>query len=461
MDFVTHAVPGPNSFSYFVPFLLLPTALLIPPSILSHVQLCSLFLPVIYGCLFHAWFKMGCTDVISMDVALWSLNLLALQDPRRAFRSIQIRTESPTGKTHEDETPGKAAIIGPPPPANQYGSTHTRQDVWEESYPSELSKRVPWVLSLIVSIRLRDWKIGVSSHDKLQPSSRLSRASFLKHALAIILQGYIIMDTAGLYVETDPYFSRSNMSIDASFPHHPPSISSTLAMVRMLPPRLVRASVVAAQTYATVTLLFFIPTLPLLALNALGLLPDQWSPQAWAVFFGPVSAVARKGVRGLWGEWWHQEMRQMVSTPGRSLNRLLNISTSSILGYAVLTASSFLFSGIIHIGLVPPQPKYATLSANKIRLHIIAFFWVQILAFGVELLASKLSQRYLPAVRRTILAKIIAVTWTAAFLCYTLPILAVALRELGLWQVHPVPVSIWRGITGNGFEFCWSGYSLL
>ena len=40
-----HIVAGPRSFSYFIPLLLLPISLLIPPPVLSHNALRSLILP--------------------------------------------------------------------------------------------------------------------------------------------------------------------------------------------------------------------------------------------------------------------------------------------------------------------------------------------------------------------------------------------------------------------------------
>lgn len=420
-----HIVPGPNSISYFIAVFLLPTALLIPASTLSRWQLCSLFLPSIYACLLHAWIKMGGIDVITMNVALWSLVLLACRDPRRTFRRVQV---------------GK---IKPRPGDNS-------NMVWEEPYPLQLSQRIPWVLTLLVSLRLTNWKIGETSHDRTQPPHKMSRTAFLGYAILHILQRYLILDISSFYVQTDPYFFQLGMSVDAPFPRTTSPIPKALALLRLLPPRFIRASVLGGQIYAIVTLIFLIPTLPAIAFNALSLIPDNWSPHTWPMFFGSFSAIAERGLRGLWGTWWHQMNRHLVSTPGRSLAHALGFSVSSSLGYTFLTTSAFIFSGVMHMGLVPPKPLNTEVSVTEMRLRITAFFWAQIPAIGVELLVSKSFRHLAPNLSRSPLARVATVIWVAAWFALILPILTVPFRELGYWRVYPVPISIMQWLCGKG-----------
>ncbi|CAD6592137.1 MAG: Serine/threonine-protein phosphatase 4 catalytic subunit [Alectoria sarmentosa] len=273
-----HVVPGPNSYSYFVPLLLLPAALLTPPSVLSRRQLALVFLPAICACEMHSWGTAG-IDVISLDLTLWSFVLLVCRDPRRTHRRVWISESA--GSVSERGSSGAG-------------------DVVEEAYPEGLARRIPWVFTLLVSLRLTGWKIGDPSHDKTQPPARRSRAAFLKHAVPIAVQSYLLLDAAAFYVRTDPYFTTSGMEVDHPFPLPSAEMATWLVMLRLLPPRLVRCSVLAGQIYAMVTGMFYIPLTPMVSLNAVGILPYEWSPHTWPLPFGHFSAVQESGLRGLW-----------------------------------------------------------------------------------------------------------------------------------------------------------------
>ena len=434
----SHIVPGPQSISYFIAVLLLPTALLIPPSTLSRWQLCSLFLPSIYACLVHSWIRIGGLDVMSVNVALMGLVLLACEDPRRTFRRVHRDRDKlrRRAKPMVDDT----------------------ETTWEEPYPSKFSQRLSWVFTLMISLRLSNWKIGRESHDKAQPSSLTSRSVFLRNTLADILQCYIILDIASFYAQTDPYFFHSCMSIDTPIPGISSSILEVPELLRMLLSRIIRVSVLGSQLYALLTLMFLIPTLPAIALNATKILPDDWTPHSWPALFGSFSAVMDRGVRGLWGSRWHQMHRYLASTPAYSLTHASGISTSSLLGYALLTTSAFFFSGVMHMGLVPPEPLNTKVSANEMRLRIAGFFWAQIPAIGAEVLVARIFRRIAPSFSKSSVGKALTIFWVATWSATILPILTIPFRELGYWHVYPLPISIMQGIFGTGW-YTWSDFS--
>lgn len=426
-----HIVPGPNSYSYFVPFLLLPAALLTPPSVLSRRQLAFLFLPAIYACLMHAWSIAG-IDVLSVDLALWSFIHLVCWDPRRTHRRVWVST--PSASAVDEKRPSEAG-----------------EDVVEEAYPEEWAKRIPWVFTLLVSLRLTGWKIGDPSHDKTQPPARLSRSKFLRHAVSVGVQSYLILDAAAFYARTDPYFTTSGMDIDHPFPPPSAKMATLLVMLRLLPPRLVRSSAVAGQIYAMVAGMFYAPLIPMVGLNAIGILPYEWSPHTWPQIFGPFSAVWERGLRGLWGKWWHGVNRQITAPPGRWLAQERGVPTKSLTGYALLTISAFFFSGIMHSGLIPPEPQTGLFSARSMRLHVAGFFWAQIPAFAFEVAVSKLVARFTPRVLDWSVTRVLVTVWTAAWLCLTLPLLTVPFRELGYWHYYSVPVSLLQRLSGKGW----------
>ena len=429
-DYLTrHVVPGPRSISYFIPFLLLPVALLIPPSVMSHRQLYLVFLPLIYACQIHAWLQIGGLEVISLTLSLWTFVLLVLRDPRRTHRRIRLTARSSTGKDLE----------------------RWRNTLVEEGYPQSLAKRIPWVLTLLVSIRLAGWKIGDPSHDRTQPTPRLTRVAFSKHALIIIAQAFAILDAASCYVLTDPYFVTPGMSVDELFPPPSKDLPTLLNALRILPPRLLRSTAIAGQVYAMVTSMFYLPTLPVLGLNAIGMLPDEWSPHTWPVFFGSFSAVGERGLRGLWGSWWHHLNRHITSTPGRELAHVIGIPTTSTLGYSFLTVSAFVLSGVIHMGMIPPEPGSSLMSVNMMRLYLAAFFWAQIPAFQIELVVSKLVATCVPSVPRFPTTRIFVLLWVVGWLSLTLPLLSVPFREIGYWRYFPLPASLFRGLAGKGW----------
>lgn len=426
-----HVVPGPNSYSYFVPFLLLPAALLTPPSVLSRPQLASLFLPAICACQIHSWYNAGGIDVISLDLTLWSFVLLVCRDPRQTHR--RIRRLTPAAPVQEDR-PGEAV-----------------EEVVEEAYPEKFAKRIPWVFTLLVSLRLTGWKIGDPSHDRTQPPAGLSKSVFLKHSVNIVIQSYLILDAAAYYAKTDPYFTTSGMKVDHPFPPPSAEMAIWLVMLRLLPPRLVRCSVLAGQIYAMVAGMFYIPLTLAVGLNAVGILPHEWSPHTWPLPFGHFSAVSERGLRGLWGDWWHGVNRQITAPPGRSLAQALGIQTNSLTGFALLTISAFFFSGLMHMGLIPPEPQTTQFTARWMRLHVAGFFWAQIPAFGFEVAVSKLIACFIPQALDWSATRVVVMAWTAAWLCLTLPLLTVPFRELWYWHHYPVPMSLLQGLSGKGW----------
>ncbi|KAI4229012.1 MAG: hypothetical protein LQ349_006459 [Xanthoria aureola] len=436
---VTHIVPGPNSISYFIPFLLLPTALCIPPSILSQNQIASLFLPLIFACLIHAWSCMNGLDVISVNLMQWSFVLLVCYDPRKTF----IRLRQP-------QTPH---------PPNHEKDQHLEKEkptYVEEPYPNTLPRRIPWVLTLLVSLRLSNWKTGHPSHDRQQPITPLSRTAFCTHALLLALQSYLILDTTSLLTQSDPYFHITDTSITHPLPPQltlplPPILQHLLLK---LPPRLIRTTILALQPYALITQGGSLPTLPILLLNALHLWPDEWSPHTWPIFFGPLAAVPHHGLRGLWGTWWHQTNRYL-SIPGRSFARWIGLERKSArAGYMCSVVSAFALSGVMHMGLVPPEPVGTEMSAMTMRLYVGAFFWLQILGIGIEVAVVEAFQRVCPSRwrwRGSMVGRIVTLGWVGLWGSYTLPLLAVPFRELGYWDYPPLPVSVTRWGLGRGW----------
>ncbi|KAI5196711.1 hypothetical protein AUEXF2481DRAFT_30477 [Aureobasidium subglaciale EXF-2481] len=160
---VNRIVPGPQSLSYFIPLVILPIAFAIPPWVISKQALCAITLPIITASLIHAWIVMGGIDVISFDMLLHSYHLLLFNDPRRHFRRVVAteRSEPATAKGNQTPLLGNSANIS-------VKDESTTPRYVEQSYPSNWNERLPWIGTLIITMRFVDWKIGSPSHDSIR-----------------------------------------------------------------------------------------------------------------------------------------------------------------------------------------------------------------------------------------------------------------------------------------------------
>ncbi|KAL8849149.1 MAG: hypothetical protein Q9221_005872 [Calogaya cf. arnoldii] len=373
-------------------------------------------------------------DVISVNLMQWSFVLLVCYDPRKTF--IRLRQHKK------------------PPSPNRENNKHVQDNLGyiEEPYPSTLSPRIPWVLTLLISLRLSNWKIGHPSHDRRQPIEPLSRGAYCTHALSLAISSLLILDITSLFKQQDPYFHISGTSITSPLPAQLTSSSSNILhfLFNIPPPRLLRTTILALQPYALITQGGSLPTLPIVLLSSLNLWPDEWSPHTWPVFFGPFSSVYERGLRGLWGTWWHQTNRYL-SMPGRSLAQLLNLNSQSTVAYIFAVISAFGNSGVMHMGLIPPEPLGTNMTAGEMRLYVGAFFWVQVLGIGIEILVVNAFGRFFLQWNRTIIGRMGTVMWVMLWFSYTLPLLAVPFRELGYWTYPALPVSFVSGVLGRGW----------
>ncbi|MCJ1381617.1 hypothetical protein MMC17_004728 [Xylographa soralifera] len=449
---ITHIVPGPNSISYFIPLLLLPVALLIPPSVFSKSQLSLLFLPPIHACFLHSCLFGGGLDVISSDAVIWCTVLIGLQDVRGTYKRIRTveNPELPPGTTTPSTRDNKAS--------ERFSN---KLFIWEEPYPSTLSARIRWVLDLLPSIRLSGWKIGDLVHDSTQPPTPLTRRAYLRHAALIASTSFLLFDTATFLARHDSYFTDRSVPISSPYPSalstsvNHSALPRVLSPLLILPPYILRPLVIATHIYATMTLGGALATTPLLVL------PTPFSPHLYPMFFGPFSSVLDRGLRGLWGTWWHQTMRYQNSMPGRALAQYLGLQPGGRGDYALRTISAFGLSGWIHMGLVPPEPL-GGVDAWKVRMAVGVFFWVQVLGFAVEVGARDLA-RWMGLGKRgrerrwsKIGRRAGTLVWVLGWLCGTLPLLGWAGKELGYFGMYPLPVSLWMRVV-EGKWWTWGG----
>lgn len=479
---VNHIVPGPQSLTYFIALFLLPVPLLISPTILSPRAICFTFFPVLVACLAHAWYTMGGVDVISTDVLLWSLFLWIIKDPRREFRMLVKRKP---GSRHVAGTTSSSEKKKSLPADSLPKQDHLDYDV--VPWPQDILQRIPWVTSLLISMRLVDWKINEPSHDKRQPTHTTGKGhfEFIRDALLRQIVGYIALDLTSSFIQSDAYFHDFSVSILSPLPSYQHGPSLLLSLYNISPPLLLRTIVIATQAYCMISSQYHLPMIPLVFLHYLNLWPDDWSPHLWPTYFGPVTSILDHGLAGFWGTYWHQVVRWLVSgsapaiadmlgyrRPVQSHNAANGHAASSsrkdasthtadvkakrtkAIRFAILTLVAFFNSGLVHLGLVPPKPLWSTYSANHLRLLVGGFFWIQPFGIALELalanaLASVLPRTWRESELGRMLKRVANLAWIAVWSCVSFPLLGEAARQLRWCAYYTVPISALRWARGE------------
>lgn len=450
---VTRVVPGPLSLSYFVPPTLLVTALLIPPESLSRRAAISFFLLPSYAATIHAWLTMGGVDVISVNAVVWSTYLLAFKDPKKDFRRLWRPNEAPSYLKSSPQTSSSNGSSRTQHECQPQSKSNAKQQVSvdlprfvEEPYPSDFLARVHWVGTLLLSLRLEDWKIGEKAHDSRrdlapEPPSR-------KQAVLALLPG-IIGQT--LFFPLLIQLARYDPGIHSLQPLRD-SEPATVQFIRSLVPASIMSPLLLG--FYSLSLVYgsfvFLVPVAILANYLLNIPPLQWSLHRLPPFFGSFAGVLDYGVSGIWGKWWHQLMRISVSAPGRTLASWLGLDPrkplSGFATFALQVSSAFIVSGLVHMGMVPPlHPE-----AARLRLCMLGFFSVQIVAVISEAL-------FVVAWRRTGLGwlsnsgnvlvktalRVARLVWAVGWMCFSLRWLMAPFDLLGWWEgwwfMWPVP----------------------
>ncbi|KAF2830112.1 hypothetical protein CC86DRAFT_180709 [Ophiobolus disseminans] len=433
-ELITTIVPGPASWSYLVPIILLPLGLLVPPTVLSHGQLCAVIVPINVAATMHAWLALGGNDVISTDSLYLTLFLYLFKDPRRDFRRIvrcQSRDSAEGLETpHSDGTKQNGEISGPKPIALEH-------------YPETFARRFTWVMILPQSRPLHDWIIGEPGHDRrmLRSFHHPTRFNFTIDLLSRLLPVLLLfLPLSKQLAARDPYFSEPRWPISGPYGSDRSDEGKMVTLLRdFLPAFVLRPMTMAMYAYSLLLSLFLPPMLIVLFFNALHFIPDKWSPHTWRPHFGPFSAIAVYGVRGFWGRWWHQQMRHIVSEPGRRLASKLALKDSGwqkTAKYMLICVSAFMLSGITHSGMVPPKPRFATVGAHELRLSLAGFFWVQPYGIAVELTLLEPVLRRLPPSMQELQAPL-RIAWTLVFMCFACTFLVLPFGQLRYWNIIP------------------------
>ncbi|RMD42230.1 hypothetical protein DV735_g2888, partial [Chaetothyriales sp. CBS 134920] len=317
----------------------------------------------------------------------------------------------------------------------------------------DLSHRLEWTLDLVTTFRGLNWNFRSSSFPNLDEDGgnpRRSLAQIQRQALFNLVCCYLAIDVMKALHSDDEFFSGT-----ISF-HDPPSsaIYGTNPFVFML----ARLGITILSVYAALSFLFqlspifftiilpsLIPYPFLLRLTHTPLL----TPSVYEPFFGPLlPSVFSKGISGFWGAFWHSLLRFGILHPSAYIIKRYRLDPASTTTRTIQVLSAFCLSGAIH-GLgsytsFPPVPG-STRPLSKTFL----FFLAQGIGILIQGYATRaIGSRSFPVVLR----QVGNLVYTLIFLVFTAPMLTEDTARCGVWLFEPLPVSLVRGVRGQGWR---------
>ena len=433
-------------------------AIIVVASVTSIRQCRSSMVTVGYGVgLLNAW------------AVLWSATLIIFNDARADFKRIEEHqatsgdgSSSRLGRgtsTDVDKADGEALRRRDVNGAVKQSSSEVEQQepIQRSTYvlqslPESFHHRLDWVLDLVSNFRGVRWTYQISglapppphiqsslADPKLPPptdQSLLTRSEILRRDLPTFIICYLSLDFLKYIALKDPYFWSLPPSIPSPFPF----------------PGATRLILSVVFVYASLLQIFLLAPLSFAAL--LG--PERIGQHAWpwlySSYFGPLSQVWHKGLAGLWSGWWHQLFRSAFDQAGEFAGRLTGWEKKSQRGAMLRVAVAFACSGTLHA-----CASYTTLADTKPIRGSFAFFMLQPVGIIGQRAISGWMRKAgirdkIPGWLRGLGNTIVVVGW-----CFlTGPLIANEFAATGIWLYEPVPVSLFRGLTGQGWWY-WGG----
>ena len=475
----------------FIPRLPIPKRAKKIASISTFVVVFSLCVSTAYRCrtvAFAGGYGVGLMCAWGIVVSGY---LLVFNDLGTAFRRLERRdlkekngtvtenspqsNSSGTTRTNCEHKSGSSGlnkrvwgVNGPAPVPTTEKQEHEGQPqyvlVWQ-GFPESFLHRLDWAIDLATSFRGVHWNWRISPLPKREipledPSNPASSTvwssppsvmqALRRQATRDFIVQYLFIDLAKTLTITDPYFHGSaTLSSPSPWPFLTNSTTLTY-LVRLL---ISLAAILSALTFIFSLSSLLYPLLPpsitLAPLHEPALYPPYWGPFA--------ASVLDKGLPGFWGRWWHQMFRFGISEPSRYLISTLGLQPRSQLTRVISVLTAFTLSGFIHaIG------SYTSFLPSRPLSGSFAFFMLQGLgvlgqpAFLKLVSANIYDTRRLPSWLRRLGNGLFVLAW----LFLTGPLMANDFARCGVWLFEPLPVSLLRGLLGQGW-WCWPGQRVM
>jgi hypothetical protein len=291
---------------------LLQSALLVPPSTLSHTKLALAFLPLIWSCNIYSW-SVGLGFLAAIQ-AMWATELLLFQAPREQF--MLIHRVNPGYRSSKSKAKMERNVKKQEDTAQD--ETKEQSLIWKEPYPATIWKRFCWVFKLHISMRYVGWDTGdgkmIERMNRAEKSH--SRVWWLLKNIVFVGICFSIYDMTNFYQHFDPYF-QVETDIDEALPRRLMSVFMRYHL-GFLPPRLLRILVLGVQPYVIFALIHNTMAVVHVTMGGIGILGDFWGGvENWPPLMGSPVVILTRGLRGFWGEFWHQLFRT-VGPPSKA-----------------------------------------------------------------------------------------------------------------------------------------------
>ena len=323
--------------------------------------------------------------------------------------------------------------------------------VWQ-SLPANFPHRLDWVCDLICNFRGVRWQhqlsglppppphVQSSLRDPSIPSpdaqSHLTRTDLIRRKLPSFLLCLVAIDVLKTLTTWDPYFWGFPPSTPSPFPF----------------PRLTRTLISLASVYVMLLIIFLLSPLVFAIILGPSIIGQHAWPWLYPSFFGPISQVYRKGLAGLWGQWWHQIFRFAFDEAGEFAGRITGWEKGSQMGTLLRVVVAFACSGALHA-----CASYTSLGNSKPIYGSFLFFMLQPVGIIAQRAASGWMKSAglrakIPEWLRGVGNLVVVVVW-----CYFVGQLAADdFAATGVWLNEPLPISPIRALRGDGF-WRWGG----
>lgn len=388
----------------------------------------------------------------SMMTAILATNFMLLHDPRQ-FSRLVLKRKIDAG---DQAQPCIKGIAGANFKATGQNSRKGKSNqeyviVWQR-VPDKFFIRVGWVLDLLISLRGFHWS-WTDRNTSYYQQTTLNWAKLPHKAYSVVFNAftlicsYMCLDCIKMLMIYDPYFWGQ---IQVEPPRYLPSISRApvpLQLYRML---ITFLAILSAIIYLSA--IFHIVAFSLLSSPEYGFFGGGW---LYLPPNGSINAIARRGLRGFWGEWWHQLLRRHFCSIGDAVAGFFAFNSPNDYQQATRYMVAFLLSGILHA-----SGSYTSGGSTRPWAAFVSF---ALQPFGIFIEAT--AGRYLSLASPQIAASgfwrtIGHLGFTLSWLMLTFPLLIDDLARSGIWFIEPVPFSLlrWMGVSGEKDSWkCWCG----
>lgn len=364
-------------------------------------------------------------------ITVFAFNFLLIRDPRQIHRvTFTPRPQrQPDNKPRNSDLRETKSILG--------------------GAPNEPWNRLCWIIDLLACLRALKWdwippKQNQLTRTIMNDLDWITKWNATRHHLVNFICSYLALDVVKCTMIADPHFLGN---ISCPPPPHLEHLSPImLHTYRMLIPGI--GVPIAIGFYYSAWALF---QMVVLGRHVLGVNAEGYM---FPPLYGSFKVTYSRGLRGFWGQTWHQIFRPHFSSVGDAAFGLLcpsrTRSERKALRSVVRISIAFALSGLFHA-----CGSYTLLGDTR-PINAFAFFALQPVGIAIQIVASKIISIWLPnAVREGMVSKTANFSFTLFWLWATFWLLADDFSRGMMWTFEPVPVSFVRGLGFSNQDRRW------